>query len=216
MPIQDSSNPQASAEIPPHLNRWNWGAFLLNWIWGIGNSVWIALLCLIPGVNIVMMFVLGFKGSKWAWRNRLWRDEEQFRKSQRRWAIAGVLVLLAVPLLIGGIWLSILGAIKGSEPYRMSMEGVRSSAAVKAVLGERIEPGYFVSGQLQINGGDGRAAFEIPLHGSDGEGTAYSHALKKEGVWDLIVLIVRVPGRQDPIVIINKSKLPLPGSPLDT
>jgi hypothetical protein len=29
-------------------------------------------------------------------------------------------------------------------------------------------------------------------------------------------LIVRVPGRQDPIVIINKSKLPLPGSPLDT
>ncbi|WP_281405489.1 hypothetical protein [Mesorhizobium sp. B2-6-4] len=26
------------AEIPAELDRWNWGAFFLNWIWGIGNS----------------------------------------------------------------------------------------------------------------------------------------------------------------------------------
>ena len=47
------------AEIPPELDRWNWGAFFLNWIWGIGNSTFIALLTLIPGVNFIMIFVLG-------------------------------------------------------------------------------------------------------------------------------------------------------------
>lgn len=47
------------AEIPAELDRWNWGAFFLNWIWGIGNSTFIALLALIPIVNIVMIFVLG-------------------------------------------------------------------------------------------------------------------------------------------------------------
>ena len=43
------------AEIPAELDRWNWGAFFLNWIWGIGNSTFIALLALIPGVNLIVM-----------------------------------------------------------------------------------------------------------------------------------------------------------------
>ena len=54
--------------LPPEVKRWNWGAFFLNWIWAIGNEVWIGLLALIPYVNIVMVFVLGAKGSEWAWK----------------------------------------------------------------------------------------------------------------------------------------------------
>ena len=80
------------AEIPPELDRWNWGAFFLNWIWGIGNSTFIALLALVPLVNLVMIFVLGARGSRWAWRNRAWRDAEQFRRTQRNWAIAGLAI----------------------------------------------------------------------------------------------------------------------------
>ena len=41
------SNPQVPIEpkpIPPEIDRWNWGAFLLNWIWGVGNNTFIALL----------------------------------------------------------------------------------------------------------------------------------------------------------------------------
>ncbi len=52
------------AEIPRELDRWNWGAFFLNWIWGIGNSTLIALLALIPGINVIMMIVLGMRGSR--------------------------------------------------------------------------------------------------------------------------------------------------------
>lgn len=51
------------AEIPAELDRWNWGAFFLNWIWGIGNSTFIALLALIPLVNIVMIIVLGARAA---------------------------------------------------------------------------------------------------------------------------------------------------------
>lgn len=66
-----SSDPLNSpAAIPPELDRWNWGAFFLNWIWGIGNSTPMALLALIPGVNVIVMLVLGMRGSRWAWRNR--------------------------------------------------------------------------------------------------------------------------------------------------
>lgn len=62
--MSDARIPFHSAEIPPELDRWNWGAFLLNWIWGIGNNTFIALLTFVPVVGVVMIFVLGAKGSR--------------------------------------------------------------------------------------------------------------------------------------------------------
>ena len=55
--------------IPAEIDGWNWGAFLLNWIWGIGNNTFIALQTFIPVVGLVMPFVLGAKGNRWAWRH---------------------------------------------------------------------------------------------------------------------------------------------------
>ena len=217
MPLQEQAEQQRDIEIPAHLNRWNWGAFLLNWIWGIGNSVWIALLCFIPLVNIVMIFVLGAKGSRWAWRNRLWRDEEHFRRVQRRWAIAGVIVWIAFIVLFAALFSGIFAALKNSEAYRMTMEEVRQSPAVTAALGENIEPGFFVTGGVRLNvNGSGGAQLQIPLKGSSGNATAYSQAIRQDGVWEIKLLVVRVEGRQEPIVIINKRNLPIPGGPLDT
>ncbi len=217
MPIQEQGETQASSEIPAHLNRWNWGAFMLNWIWGIGNSVWIALLCLIPLVNIVMMFVLGAKGSRWAWNARLWRDEAHFRSTQRKWAIAGVIVWFGVIVFFGGFFVTILASMKNSEAYRMTMEEVRKSPAVTAALGEPIETGFFLTGTIGLNAnGSGHARLQIPLKGSTANGTAYTVAERQGGVWEIKLLFVRVDDRQEPIVVINNSNLPLPGGPLDT
>ena len=73
---------------------WNWGAFFLNWIWGIGNKTYIALLMFIPFVNIVMLFMLGAKGNEWAWKNREWESVEQFKKVQKAWAVWGFILFL--------------------------------------------------------------------------------------------------------------------------
>lgn len=190
---------------------------MLNWIWGIGNGVWIALLCLIPGVNFIVMIVLGLRGSRWAWNARLWRDEDHFKRSQRRWAIAGIIVWVLVLGFFVLIFTSVFGALKGSDAYRMSMEEVRASTAVQAALGQPIDTGFFVTGNISLNAdGGGRAQLRIPLKGPRGAATAYSQAIRNAGAWDLRLLIVRIPGREDPIVIINKSNLPLPGSPLET
>ncbi len=90
--VQTAAAPQS---IPPEIDRWNWGAFLLNWIWGIGNGTPIALLTLVPIVGFIMMFVLGAKGSRWAWRNKRWESVEHFQRAQRKWAIAGLIVWIA-------------------------------------------------------------------------------------------------------------------------
>ncbi|MBM3150297.1 MAG: ribonuclease G [Chloroflexi bacterium] len=89
--------------MPEEIKGWNWGAFLMSWIWGIGNKVWIALLALILG--IIMSIVLGIKGNEWAWRSKTWNSVEHFKKTQRTWAVVGII------LLVLGIVMSVLVAV---------------------------------------------------------------------------------------------------------
>jgi hypothetical protein len=89
-----------SREVAAELGKWNWGAFLLTWIWGIGNRVWVALLALVPVVGIVMMVVLGIKGNRWAWERGRWASAADFRRSQRRWVWAALVVYAAFVVLI--------------------------------------------------------------------------------------------------------------------
>lgn len=85
--------------LPDGVPGWCWGGFLLNVIWGIRFRVWWGLLALIPVVGIGACFMLGFKGRELAWRKGSWNSVEEFNKSQRRWSIAGV-VLLVVAIVI--------------------------------------------------------------------------------------------------------------------
>lgn len=110
MEMQANTSGQGpSAVVPEEIKGWNWGAFLLNWIWSIGNQVWIGLLALIPCVNIIMAIILGVKGSEWAWQNRQFESVEQFKAVQRAWAIWGLVILLVsvviyiVSAVVGGM-----------------------------------------------------------------------------------------------------------------
>src|SRR5262249_6707821 len=170
-----------AAVIPPGVDRWNWGAFLLNWIWGIGNNVFIALLMFVPLVNIVMIFVLGAKGSVWAWRNRRWESVEHFQRVQRRWAIAGVVLLLAgiaVAVLAG---VGAVFALKQSEPYQLAVTSVQKNAEAVNALGEPIKTG-FPWGSIEVSGSTGKAEFSFSADGSRGNGTVYVNA-SKDGTW---------------------------------
>ena len=94
--------------VPPEIRGWNWGAFWLTFIWGISNKTYIALLALIPGINIIMMFILGFQGNAWAWKNRDWQSKEQFKDTQQVWAIWGwglfiiAILLCVIAILVAG------------------------------------------------------------------------------------------------------------------
>jgi len=104
MTFENTSGMGKSATLPPELKGWNWGAFWLNWIWGIRNRTWIAFLVFIPYFNFVWVFFLGAKGNKWAWQNQKWDSIEQYKKSQRRWAMWGLIIFLCsiVPLIALG------------------------------------------------------------------------------------------------------------------
>ena len=101
-----------NAALPDELRGWNWGAFLIGPIWGIGNRVWIALLPLLlifmPQSVVVLTLIvygafgllLGYKGNEWAWRARRWESTEQFKRAQRTWVTWGVVFLILMTILI--------------------------------------------------------------------------------------------------------------------
>jgi len=96
-----------NSPVPPEIKGWNWGGFLMTWIWGIGNNVWIsliALLGLIPYIgwiiSLTMRIILGIRGSEWAWQNKKWDSIEHFKKMQRTWMWWGLGLIIAYIVFI--------------------------------------------------------------------------------------------------------------------
>lgn len=104
-----------SSSIPKEIRHFNWGAFLLNWIWGIMNKKWITLLILpsniIPILGPLAMSVwFGIKGNRWAWESKKWESVETFNEAQKFWVrlwlvlfIFGTIILLKVILILAYI-----------------------------------------------------------------------------------------------------------------
>jgi zinc-ribbon domain len=109
--FKNNSGQGKLAALPPQLYGWNWGAFFLSWIWGIGNSTMIAFLTWIPLVNFVMIFILGAKGNEWAWQNKRWKSIEHFKKVQKLWAVWGFI------LFVLGLLFMLLVIIAVMESY---------------------------------------------------------------------------------------------------
>ncbi|MGH1429011.1 MAG: cytochrome c oxidase assembly factor Coa1 family protein [Arenicella sp.] len=189
--------------VPEEVKGWNWGAFCLNWIWGIGNSTYIALLMFVPLVNFVMLFVLGAKGSEWAWRNRTWRDVEHFQSTQKKWRNAGILVFLVVlPLL----FIMISHLMKG-EAYHLSLDAVQSDSQVIAMVGENLQPGFFVLGQVAHHGdGNGSASLNYSIAGDRSSAEVYVAAAKITGLWQLRELVVVDKETHERVVVVTQAK----------
>jgi len=138
----NTSGRGAAVAVPPEIRgRWNWGAFWLTWIWGIGHNTWIALIALIgfilPPVGLVMAIVLGVKGSEWAWQNRRFEGGvTQFRAVQRVWAIWGwvifVLIFLVPIILVVVAVMMKATAPARRVPVRYGAASVRMEAALDA------------------------------------------------------------------------------------
>jgi hypothetical protein len=192
--------------MPAELDRWNWGAFLLNWIWGVGNNTFIALLMFVPLVGLVMPFVLGAKGSRWAWRNGRWDSVAHFKRVQRLWAIWGVVIWLGAIALFGGVFGGTFYLLKSSEAYQLGASQLQASTEAAVVLGAPITTG-FPMGSVTTSGATGRAVLSFSATGSKAVGRVFLEAIKKDGVWSLTRLTLRVEGGNAVIDLINQSRV---------
>ncbi|MDR2871133.1 MAG: cytochrome c oxidase assembly factor 1 family protein [Xanthomonadaceae bacterium] len=114
-----------------------------------------------------------------------------------KWAVP-VTLIAAIVLLCGGPFALIFGgisrAMQSSEPYQHTLAQAQANPEVIAALGEPIEPGLFVGGNIAVNGPTGDANLSIPLKGPRGRATAYVEARKSAGRWHYRTLVIQVDG----------------------
>jgi Cytochrome oxidase complex assembly protein 1 len=177
--------------VPAEIGRWNWGAFLLNWIWGIGNQTYIALLALIPGFGFIWMLVLGVKGNAWAWRNGRWDSVEHFKRVQRKWAIWGAVIWFVVLVFFGGTIGGVFFALKNSAAYEMAVAKLQANPVATSVLGSPIATGW-PTGGINFNGSAGQAALSFSASGPKAASVVFAEAVKKNGVWSLTRLALKL------------------------
>lgn len=196
--MENTSGQGKAVLVPSEIDRWNWGAFLLNWIWGIGNNTFIALLMFVPVVNIIMPFVLGAKGSTWAWRNKRWDSVDHFKQVQRKWALWSIVAYAALIVLFVALFFSIMAAMKNSEAYKLGYEKLQSNSEAMNILGAPITTG-FPMGSIEISGPKGKADFSFSVEGSKSKGTMHLDAIKDLGVWKINRIELEIEGHPNRI-----------------
>jgi hypothetical protein len=123
-----------------------------------------------------------------------------------KWAVP-VGCLAPVLVCCGGIGLLVgivFGAIKSSEPYREAVARAQANPALRAELGEPIQPGFFVTGSINtavsVPGGEtGHANLSIPISGPTGTAIVRVVAEKSDGEWKFSTLEAVVADRDRPI-----------------
>ena len=119
--------------LPKDLRIWNWGAFALSWIWGIGNGVYFSFFIFIPivlfvfsiivspytfpnifvsAIGLFMIFAffgfsfyLGANGNELAWRKTNRDSIIDFLHSQRIWAVWGIIIYIILMLVLSYFFL---------------------------------------------------------------------------------------------------------------
>lgn len=189
----NTSGQGAASAVPPEIQRWNWGAFLLSWIWGIGNNVLAALVVFVPLLGFAWLFVLGARGSEWAWRHKRWASVEAFQATQRRWARWGAAVWLASLAFACTIFFGIVGLLKDTEAYKLARARLEADDRVVEIVGRPMSTGIPM-GEVSVSGPRGSASLSFSVEGPKGKGTAFVEATQDLGQWKIDRLVFQPEG----------------------
>ena len=91
------------------------------------------------------------------------------------------MAFIVVPLLVLPIFL--FSVMKMNDAYRGALEAAKESAELREALGTPIEPGWIVTGSVNVSGSAGDARLSFDVSGPKGEATIHLEAVKRAGVW---------------------------------
>lgn len=111
----------------------------------------------------------------------------------------GCLALIVIGILgVGGLMYGGMKLLKNNDPYRDSIAAAEANPAAAEALGSPVKPGFFLSGNIAINNGEGTVDFSIPVSGPNGKGTIKVVGTKASGAteWTYQTWELQIPGRE--------------------
>lgn len=114
--------------------------------------------------------------------------------------------MIAVSIAFTGAILGIvIFSFRSSGVYADAMETARNNPDIQETLGTPIEPGWFISGNINVSGQSGSANFTVPLEGPRGKGRLSVVADKIAGTWEFDELVFQADGDTEPIDLLFPS-----------
>lgn len=118
-----------------------------------------------------------------------------------KWAVpvgclGGLVIFVSgIVLFVFLVYSGVTAAIRSSDAYQEGMARAQAHPELKAALGEPMESGFWVSGNINVSGPSGNANLSIPISGPKGSGTLYVVGTRSAGRWQYSTMEVEVPGR---------------------
>jgi Cytochrome oxidase complex assembly protein 1 len=129
-----------------------------------------------------------------AWRNGRWDSVDHFRRVQRKWAIWGLVIWIAVAGFFAAIFGGVFSALRYSEAYTMATAELQANPVATSILGSPISAGW-PTGSISVQGSSsGNAELTFSASGPKAAGTVTALAVKKNGVWSLTRLTLTPDG----------------------
>lgn len=137
-----NSNGKSPDDMPVSLKGFNWGAFLLTFIWGIPHKAWITLWAIpliwfqLPlGLNWVLLLALqiycGIKGNDWAYAVDYQKSEYEFKMKQIKWTIFAFALQFVIPVCFFTIL--ILFAVKSPDNFTDFIQNAQCKIAADKI-----------------------------------------------------------------------------------
>lgn len=119
------------------------------------------------------------------------------------WGIGGCcLGCLAIPLiLVTGFGVGMAALVsQGSDVFGAAMDHVREEPAAVQALGEPIERGWLIQGNLSFENDEGEVDMSFPLSGPNGSGRLHVDGTKTGGEWRFRQIVLEMDdGRSIPV-----------------
>ncbi|MEW6516593.1 MAG: hypothetical protein AB1439_06820 [candidate division FCPU426 bacterium] len=193
--------PDSNDALPLAAKKWNWGAMWLNVFWGLKHNTDFALLTLIPGLGLIVPIILGARGGRWAWRNRVWASVEEFEKVQRDWALWGwaAVFFIAVSLFIPVRNFTVDRMWERSAAVADAVRQLQDQPDFQKVLGANPKKRVYEVRRL------GRERFQVGvrLEGQEERLKIRLHLMRLEGAWlvyrAVLLSFLKEPGVDCPL-----------------
>ena len=116
-------------------------------------------------------------------------EEKNWFQKNWKWLVpVGCLIPICCILAIGGIAMTALGVIRSTDVYTEALTTAQSDPRALDALGDPIEDGWFMTGNVDTNSSNGAqsgtADLSIPISGPNGSGTLEVDAVLNNGRWD--------------------------------
>lgn len=195
--------PLPPKEVPVEINHWNWGAFLLPVPWALRTRAYTALWTVVPLAGQVVWFYVGARGNRWAWQSGDWKSLDHFKRVQRRWSIAGFIVLILF-LALGGLLAKSLIDVNRSTARAAAFDLVSADEEAVHALGAPVKlGGGLVLGKvITAQGMEVEAHLSFKVEGARRKGTITADGKKTGKQWVFDKLSVEVEHRDEPIELV--------------